>query len=386
MMPAWLLPEYVEDLLPREARRLEALRARLLALFDRQGYNLVEPPLIEFLDALLPENGNDLDLKTIKFVDAFSGRQVGVRADITPQAARIDAHLLGHRAGVTRLCYAGSVLHARPDGLLGNRQPYQIGAELYGHAGLDADREILALLLTALETCDLANTRVSLGHAGLFQALTQAAGVDPQREAALFSALRGKDVPRLEMLCADLPAPWNTAFVALTDLYGDAAVIDQARACLPDVDGVAAKLDELATLANGAATRLGIDLADLRGYGYHNGIVFAAYVGGQAQAIALGGRYDGVGQRFGRSRPATGFSLDLRQIVNALPEAAPRGGILAPCANDSALNTEIHRLRDVGERVVIELPGQQAYRAESGCDRILIQSGPAWQVRPLVSS
>lgn len=381
--PAWLLPEYIEDILPPYAGAFEGLRARLLALLNSHGYDYVQPPLMEFLDSLLSDAGNALDLKTFKVIDSLSCRQMGVRADITPQIARIDAHLLNHN-GAVRLCYAGSVLHTRPDGMANRREPYQLGAELFGHAGIEADLEILTLLLAAMQTCDLAQMRVSLGHVGLFRALARAAGVGAEIEAGLFAALRHKDVPGLTECVAGLDAKWRSAFLALTDLYGGVEVIDRARAQLPTVEGVAEALDELAILARGVSgVDIGIDLADLRGYGYHNGVVFAGYVGGQAQAVALGGRYDGAGARFGRARPATGFSLDLRRVLDVMAEPAVTPGILAPHGEAVGLAAEVARLRAVGERVVVELPGQEAWRASCGCDRILIQAGSAWQVQPL---
>ena len=381
--PAWLLPEYVEDILPPYAGAFEGLRARLLALLNSHGYDYVQPPLMEFLDSLLSDAGNALDLKTFKVIDSLSCRQMGVRADITPQIARIDAHLLNHN-GAVRLCYAGSVLHTRPDGMANRREPYQLGAELFGHAGIEADQEILTLLLAAMQACELAQMRVSLGHVGLFRALARAAGLDAGTEAALFTALRHKDVPELTACVAGLDAKWRSAFLALTDLYGGVEVIDRARVQLPAVDGVAQALDELAILARGVSgVDIGIDLADLRGYGYHNGVVFAGYVGGQAQAVALGGRYDGAGARFGRARPATGFSLDLRRVLDVMAEPAATLGILAPHGEAAGLVAEVARLRAAGERVVVELPGQEAWRASSACNRILIQAGSAWQVQPL---
>ncbi len=382
--PAWLLPEYVEDVLPPYAAALEDLRARLLDLLNSHGYDYVQPPLVEFLDSLLSDAGNALDLKTFKVIDSLSCRQMGVRADITPQMARIDAHLLNNN-GVSRLCYAGSVLHTRPDGMANRREPYQLGAELFGHAGIEADREILGLLVAAMQDCELAQMRVSLGHVGLFRALVRAAGVDAETEAALFASLRHKDVPELTERVAGLDVKWRSAFLALTDLYGGVEVIDLARAQLPVVEGVTQALDELALLASGVSgVDIGIDLADLRGYGYHNGVVFAGYVGGQAQAVALGGRYDGAGARFGRARPATGFSLDLRRVLDAMAEPAASPGILAPYGQEVGLLSEMARLRAAGERVVVELPGQEVWRASCGCDRILVQVGSVWQIQPLI--
>ena len=377
MTPAWLLPEYVEDILPQFARAGELLRRRLLDLFDTHGYDLVAPPLVEYLESLLTGAARDLDLKTFKVVDGLSGRLMGVRADMTPQAARIDAHLINHQ-GPTRLCYAGPVLRTKPAGL-GCREPFQIGAELFGHAGIEADLEIQGLLLAALNVAGVPAPRLSLGHAGLFRALAEGAGLDPDQSAALFAALRDKDVPEVEALTAGLGAPWQAAFRALPNLYGGPEALERARAVLPDLPAVRQALDDLARLlAAGKGADLAVDLADLRGDGYHNGVMFAAYAGGQSRAVALGGRYDGAGAVFGRARAATGFSLDLRQILDCLAEPEARGGILAPLANDADLAAIIGELRAKGERVVIQLPGQEAHVAELGCDRMLTKQGRNW--------
>ncbi|HRH81222.1 MAG TPA: ATP phosphoribosyltransferase regulatory subunit [Thiobacillaceae bacterium] len=380
MKPRWLLPEHVEDILPPYAWQAETLRRQLLDLYDRQGYDLVSPPLIEYLESLLSGAAHDLDLKTFKVVDGLSGRMLGIRADMTPQAARIDAHLL-NRQGPARLCYAGPVLHTRPAGLLSSRVPYQLGAELFGHAGIEADMEILDLLMASLALAGLPATRISLGHVGLFRALVDGAGMDGGLAHELFQALRGKDVPTLQSLTVSLAAPWREAFLRLPELYGGAAVLRDARLALPELPGVVAALDDLERLTGrGNGTELAVDLADLRGYGYHNGVVFAAYAGGQARAVAAGGRYDGAGAIFGRSRPATGFSLDLRAILDSMAAPAPRNGILAPADTDAALAARIAELRAGGERVVVELPGQSAHRQESGCDRLLARQGGGWVI------
>ena len=383
MTQAWLLPEYVEDILPPYARQAEALRRRLLDLFDSYGYDLVVPPLVEYLDSLLTGAARDLDLKTFKVVDGLSGRMLGVRADMTPQAARIDAHLINHE-GATRLCYAGPVLRTRRAGLA-SREPFQLGAELFGHAGIEADLEIQELLLAALDVAGVPEARLSLGHAGLFRALAKGAELDEECAAALFSALRGKDVPEVEALSGNLAEPWRDAFRQLPGLYGGAEALAEARRGLPDQPAIREALDQLDRLfaAGNAAGRasVAVDLSDLRGGGYHNGATIAAYAGGQARAVALGGRYDGAGSVFGRARPATGFSLDLRQILDCLAEPAPRGGILAPCVDDAGLRGKIAELRAAGERVVAELPGQEAHGKESGCDRRLVNSNNGWIVQ-----
>jgi ATP phosphoribosyltransferase regulatory subunit len=387
MTPAWLLPEYVEDILPNHARAAEGLRRRLLDLFDAHGYDLVSPPLVEYLDSLLTGAARDLDLKTFKVVDGLSGRMLGVRADMTPQAARIDAHLINHQ-GPTRLCYAGPVLRTKPSGMQGSREPFQIGAELFGHAGIEADLEIQELLLAALRVAGVPGMRLSLGHAGLFRALADGSGLDGEGAGALFSALRDKDVPEVEALTGSLAGPWRDAFRGLPNLYGGQEALAAARVALPDLPAIHQALDDLARLlAAGQGADLAVDLADLRGDGYHNGVMFAAYAGGQSRAVALGGRYDGAGGVFGRSRPATGFSLDLRQILDCLPDPAPRTGILAPRPEDGAspeaLAAAIASLRAAGERVVVELPGHEGGRAELGCDRTLVRQGSDWVVRGL---
>ena len=380
MNHAWLLPEYVEDVLPPYAAAMERLRRRLLDLFSSYGYELVHPPMIEYLDSLLTGAAQDLDLKTFKVLDGLSGRLLGVRADITPQAARIDAHLL-NRQGVVRLCYAGSVLHTRPAAMLNSREPFQLGAELFGHAGIEADVEILELLTAALQASDLPGARISLSHVGLFRALARAANLTPEAEATLFQAMQHKDAPAIHAMTGHLDSALASALRRLPERYGGVEVLAAARAELPVLPDVTRALDDLGRLLDSAGgIPLAVDLADLRGYGYHSGVVFAAYAGGQAQAIAQGGRYDGAGAIFGRSRPATGFSLDLRQIVNSLPEPVVQPGILAPCVQDADLRAKIASLRAAGERVVAEMPGQEAHRAESGCDRRLVCQGGNWQV------
>lgn len=381
MTPAWLLPEYVEDILPQYARAGELLRRRLLDLFDAHGYDLVAPPLVEYLESLLTGAARDLDLKTFKVVDGLSGRLMGVRADMTPQAARIDAHLINHQ-GPTRLCYAGPVLRTKPAGL-GCREPFQIGAELFGHAGIEADLEIQGLLLAALDAAGVPAPRLSLGHAGLFRALAEGGGLGSDQSAALFAALRDKDVPEVEAQTAALAEPWRAAFRALPNLYGGPEALERARAALPDLPAIRQALGDLARLlAAGQGADLAVDLADLRGDGYHNGVMFAAYAGGQSRAVALGGRYDWAGAVFGRARAATGFSLDLRQILDCLAEPAARGGILAPPSEDAGLAATVAGLRAAGERVVAALPGHDAHAAELGCDRELVKQGADWVVKP----
>ncbi|MGB4674381.1 MAG: ATP phosphoribosyltransferase regulatory subunit [Azovibrio sp.] len=379
----WLLPENLADALPQEAARIETLRRAVLDLFRGRGFELVQPPMLEYLESLLTGAGQDLDLCTFKLVDQLSGRTLGLRADMTPQAARIDAHLLNHQ-GVTRLCYCGSVLHTLPASLASSREPLQIGAELYGYAGVEADLEILRLLGASLERIELEAYRVDLGHVGLFRALAQAAGVSPETGEALFKLLQGKDVPGLASLCSTLPAPYGPALLDLAGLYGGAGVIDRARTLLPALPEVTQALDTLAHLIQAVPELpLSIDLSDLRGYHYHNGVVFAAYCPGYPAAVALGGRYDGAGKSFGRARPATGFSMDLRELARLVPQARPKGAILAPhVGHDARLADHIAALREQGEVVVELLPGETACESPR-CDRKLVCLGEHWIIEAI---
>jgi ATP phosphoribosyltransferase regulatory subunit len=311
----WLLPEFVEDILPAEAARVELLRRRILDLFFANRYELVIPPLLEYVDSLLTGTGHDLELRTFKVVDQLSGRMMGVRADITPQVARIDAHLLNRR-GVTRLCYCGSVLHTRPAAPGATREPIQIGAEMYGEAGVAADVEMLELLCRALELAGVRKARVDIGHVAVFRAIAHEAGVGAEREAELFEALQRKDVPALKELAKKLRAKMRDALLMLPSLYGGAEVLDEAEKKLPRLPEVKKALATLGRLAKACKFPASFDLAELRGYHYHSGVVFDAYCDGVAGAVARGGRYDEVGKAFGRARPATGFSIDLRTLAS----------------------------------------------------------------------
>ena len=312
----WVLPEYLEDILPAEAMRIEALRRKILDLFFARKYELVMPPLLEYVDSLLTGTGHDLELRTFKVVDQLSGRMMGLRADITPQVARIDAHLL-NRKGVTRLCYCGSVLHTRPAAPGATREPIQIGAEMYGEAGVAADVEMLELLCRALELGGVKKGRVDIGHVAVFRALAQDADVGAEREAALFEALQRKDLPALKDLSTRMPAKSREALLLLPSLYGGAEVLDEAEAKLPALPEIKRALATLRKLAKACKLPASFDLAELRGYHYHSGVVFDAYCDGVTGAVARGGRYDEVGKAFGRARPATGFSIDLRSLANA---------------------------------------------------------------------
>ena len=313
----WVLPEYIEDILPKEAMRIERLRRGILDLFFSKGYEFVIPPLLEYMDSLLTGTGHDLELRTFKVVDQVSGRMMGVRADITPQAARIDAHLL-NRKGVTRLCYCGSVLHTRPAVPGATREPIQLGAEMYGEAGVAADVEMLELLCQALELAGARNPRIDIGHVAVFRAIAHAAKVDGEREAELFEALQRKDVPALKELTKALAMATRNALLLLPNLYGGVEVLDEAEKRLPRIAGITQALATLRRLAKACKFPASFDLAELRGYHYHSGVVFDAYCDGVTGAVARGGRYDEVGKAFGRARPATGFSIDLRSLAGMM--------------------------------------------------------------------
>lgn len=390
----WLLPEGIDELLPPQAQQLELLRRRLLDLFNSWGYDLVLPPLVEYLDSLLTGTGNDLDIQTFKLTDQLSGRLMGVRADITPQVARIDAHRMGNREGPVRLCYQGTVLHTRGDGLGGSRSFTQIGAELYGHPTVESDAEMVCLMLEALEVSGVGQVYVDLGHVGIFRALSAAAGLSKDQETVLFDALQRKALPEVETLLAELEMDSNTrgCITDLVWLNGGAEILDKAREKFKSNAEVTAALDEVTHVAERVSKQrpglqLHFDFAELRGFHYHTGVVFAAYQKGQGRAIAQGGRYDDIGKVFGRARPATGFSADLRALANlGAVDEIQFGGIFAPAISSSteestALYEKIKELRSAGERVVCELSGQTGGANEVGCDRILVYSDGQWIVQ-----
>jgi ATP phosphoribosyltransferase regulatory subunit len=379
-MRNWLLPENVEDILPPEAQHIERLRTALLELFRVHGYQLVIPPMLEYTDSLLTGTGHDLDLRTFKLVDQLSGRMMGLRADITPQVARIDAHLLNRR-GVTRLCYAGSVLHTRPRELSATREPLQIGAEIYGHADIDSDLEIQDLLAKALAAGGIRTARIDLGHVAVFRAICRHGRVGAGLESELYEVLAAKDLPTLHGMTKGLSKATRAALLALPGLYGDADVLDRAQRVLPRYPEIASALRDLRILARNGECPVSVDLADLRGYHYHSGVVFAAYAPGTVNAVALGGRYDEVGKSFGRARPATGFSMDLRDLARAVPRNAEALGILAPSSRDAQLAPAIEKLRAAGEIVIADLPGHAATRGQLGCDRELAKRAGKWVVR-----
>lgn len=387
-MDNWALPEYIEDVLPPQAWRLETLRRSALDVLRGHGYQLVMPPLLEYLESLLVGTGHDLDLATFKLVDQLSGRHMGVRADITPQAARIDAHLMNRR-GVDRLCYTGSVLRTKPEGLMRTREPFQVGAELFGHGGVEGDAEIQQLMLEVLQACGINEIVLDLGHVGIFGALARHAGLAEAHERELFEALQSKDAAQVAASVQSLDAGFAAAFRRLGELSGGSEVLEQAMQTLPALPEVRAALDDLrhiSALLQRAAeggVRVTFDLAELRGYAYHSGMVFAAYAPSYADAVAKGGRYDEVGKAFGRARAATGFSLDLREIVNHLPPADAPRAILAPRSDDVGLRALVLELRSKGEVVVNDLPGHAAHYDELGCDRRLVQENGRWHVRAI---
>ncbi len=385
-----MLPAGVEETLPPEAARLEAHRRGLLDLFASWGYDFVIPPFIEYLESLLTGIGEDLNLQTFKLIDQLTGELMGVRADMTPQVARIDAHRL-HREGPVRLCYLGTVLHTRPDGLSGSRSPIQVGAELYGHAGVESDCEILCLMLEALSTAGVKEIHLDVGHAGIFRALASQTGLDAEREAALFDALQRKARAEIDGLLGHygVSRPASELLARLVDLNGDQAILREARDHVEKAGGAAlAALERLERLAELMHQRkpevpLYFDLAEVRGYRYEQGIVFAAFVPGHGQEVARGGRYDQLGKPFGRSRPATGFSADLKTLVQVGSGAKPTvgtRGILAPWSDDPAMHDAVRKLRANGERVLQELPGQTITARDLGCDRMLQRKSGRWQV------
>jgi ATP phosphoribosyltransferase regulatory subunit len=386
-MPAWILPEYIEDLLPAEALRIEMMRRRVIDLLLVHGYELVGPPLLEYVESLLTGSGGDTKLRMFKVVDQLNGRMMGLRADMTPQVARIDAHLL-NRKGVSRLCYAGSVLHTVPSGLTRTREPLQIGAELYGHAGLESDLEVQQLMLRSLAIAGIGKIHVDLGHVAVFRGLVRGAGIQADLERGLFGALQAKDTGALTELCRELDGNIDPrirqALLLMPELYGDASVLADARKHLPRYPEIVTALDELETAGmelHPLVDTLAFDLADLRGYHYHSGMVFAAYTPGSPNAIALGGRYDEVGKAFGRARPATGFSMDLRELSGLVQMESSSKGILAPYVKgDIKLEEKMEQLRNEGQVVMVDLPGHGHVNDIAACDRRLTLKHGDWAV------
>jgi len=387
----WLLPDGIEEVLPDEALRIETMRGRALDLFSSWGYEHVMPPMIEFLDSLLTGVGWDMDIQTFKLTDQLSGRQMGIRPDMTPQAARIDAHYL-KRNDAVRLCYLGAVLRTRPDEFGGSREPLQIGAELFGDSSRASEAEIVSLMIATLELFAIENIHLDLGHVGIFRGLASAAGLDPEQEDILFDAMQRKAGTEIETLLEDWKIDVKLAEMlgALVNLNGDKTVLEDASKALKnapkEVKAALASLGELAEAIGKEMPEreLFFDLAELSGYGYYTGAVFSAFIPGHGRAIAKGGRYDGIGRAFGRDRPATGFSADLKQLLDLSGiEVTLAPGILAPQELDAAGRKKIAELRARGERVVRLLPGQNVPAPELQCDRQLVKEKNEWTVKPV---
>ncbi len=387
MPSAWLLPEHIADVLPAQARHIEKLRRGWLDMACSYGFELVMPPLLEYLDSLLSGTSRALDLKTFKLVDQLDGRALGVRADSTPQAARIDAHLLNRR-GVTRLCYCGPVLHTQPAGPRASREPLQWGAEIYGHSGLEADLEVLDLALDGLRHAGLGAITLDLGHAGILRGLLNGMPFEPMQLASLHDALARKDADLLARLTSTWPEPSRQGLHSLLHLYGGADILQTAASALPAQPLIAEALSDLCWLANHLQlahpdVHLGFDLADPGRYAYYSGAHFAIYVPGASDQLVSGGRYDAVGAAFGRKRPAVGFGLDLKALAQHVQAPPPAAAIRAPWSDDAALRATVRRLREQGESVVCMLPGHALEGQEFNCDRELVAAGDQWVVRAL---
>ncbi len=380
-MSAWVLPDHIADVLPSEARHIEELRRDLLDIARGYGYELVMPPLLEHLESLLSGSGQALDLQTFKLVDQLSGRMMGLRADSTPQVARIDAHLL-NRQGITRLCYCGPVLRTRPGGPNATREPLQFGAEIYGHGGLEADLETLQLALDCLNAAKVESPVVDLADARIVKALLVGVTMEGEQLAQLHAALAAKDVSSLVALTRNLPAPSRQGLLALVQLYGDETVLLEAERVLAPSAAVHEALRNLKWLARHLdGARVSFDLADLRGYAYYTGTRFSIYAHGASDALVRGGRYDKVGSVFGRNRPAAGFSLDVKALVGVLAARPLRAAIRAPWREVPDLRSAIALLRAQGETVVCVLPGHENEVEEFHCDRELIQVAGQWVVQ-----
>jgi ATP phosphoribosyltransferase regulatory subunit len=385
MSSAWLLPEHIADVLPARARQVEKLRRGLLDAAESFGFELVIPPMLEHIESLLSGTGHALDLQTFKLVDQLSGRTLGLRADSTPQVARIDAHLL-NRSGVARLCYCGPVLHTRATGTGASREPLQFGAEIYGHAGIEADIEILDLALEALSVVGLKGAVLDLADTRIVRAVLAGVPVDAVRLDAVHAALASKDAAELAAVANGFPDEARRGLQALLSLYGDAAILDEARRVLPARAAIATALDQLKQLADHAAearpeVKIGFDLADSSGYAYYSGARFAVYAEGASAAIVRGGRYDEVGAIFGRTRPAVGFGLDVKEVAELVPQAAAKPAIRAPGSGDAALRGTVRQLRAGGEIVVRELPGDHGDEVGFVFDRSVVPSPTGWTVQ-----
>ena len=382
-MSAWVLPDHIADVLPSEARHIEELRRGLLDTACSYGYELVMPPLLEHLESLLTGTGEALDLQTFKLVDQTSGRMLGLRADTTQQVARIDAHLLNRR-GVTRLCYCGPVLHTWPDRPHATREPMQFGAEIFGHAGLEADLEVLELARACLDVAGVRGTSIDMADVRIVRGLLAGVETDAETQRLVFAALASKDASELASLTKDFPATSRSGLRALMSLYGDSSVLDEAARALsgtPGIDGLLSDLRWLAARLGDA--RVTFDLSDLRGYSYYSGARFAIYAEGASDALVRGGRYDEVGAVFGRNRPAVGFSLDLKQVVGVVPMRALKPAIRAPWGEAEDVGAAISALRRRGETVVCVLPGHESEVDEFRCDRELVLAAGKWTVQAI---
>ena len=387
----WLLPDGVDEILPPQASQLETLRRDILDLYSTWGYELVMTPLIEFLDSLLILPSNALQLQTFKIVDQLTGRSMGVRADITSQVARIDSHVL-QREAPTRLCYADSVLHTRPQSLLGSRSPLMIGAELYGHRGIESDIEVISLMLHTLEKAGIEKPQLALGHVSFYRTLTKSAGFPAELEQKLFAALQRKSASEIENLLQNAGAEKTLIadIKSLATLNGDISILDRAaseiQSSAPEIQQSIDQLKKIASVISQRFPQQSVyfDLGELRGYEYHTGVVFAAYVSSYGEAIANGGRYDDIGEGFGRARAATGFDADLKILLaQGKNSYTPGTKIFAPANDDPALQEAIESLRSEGQHVINAFPGQTETAADMGCDYELLSTKDGWQVNSL---
>ena len=382
-MPAWVLPDYVADVLPFEAWQIERLRRCLLDTAQTYGYELVIPPLLEHLDSLLTGSGEALDLQTFKLVDQLSGRSLGLRADTTSQVARIDAHLL-NLSGITRLCYCGPVLHVRPDRPHATREPLQFGAEIYGHGGLEADLEILQLAQMCLQAAGVKGASIDLADARIVQTLLSGTGSSIDSTNRIHAALTAKDRGELQFLTRNFPAVAREGIIALVQLYGDSSVLAEANRVLGHVNGMSDVLANLAWIASHVgSSAVTFDLSDLRGYAYYSGLRFSIYASGASSALIRGGRYDEVGVAFGRSRTAAGFSMDIKQLISLVESPAVNTSIRAPWGFDADLCISVATLRNAGETVVCMLPGHEYEAREFQGNRELVKVAGLWVVRAI---
>ena len=386
----WLLPAGIEEVLPKEAAVLESYRRKLLDLFSSWGYQLVIPPFIEFVDSLLIGECDDLDLQTFKLTDQLSGRMMGVRADMTPQVARIDAHMIKSDAP-SRLCYCGTVLHTRPESAGGSRSPLQIGAELYGHKGLSSDIEIISLMMSTLRNSGIEHTVLDLGHTGIYQALIKKAALDKTVESELFAMLQRKSLPDIQQLLASVECSSDikNAIINLVNLHGSTDVLSQAREQISiggdDISACIDYLEELSEQLTGniGETSIHYDLAEASGYHYQQGIVFSAFHANDGSELARGGRYDNIGESFGRARPAIGFSADLRKLIDSSAYNESTSLIYAPADNDPALKQAINELRANGEIVIKAITGDLNEAKSMACSRVLKNKNNKWVIQDL---